>query len=181
VSSPSVDQTSNVTIKFGGKFEDPWLVVYGNPATIKEQILEAFDWDDQEELRNLNLAELIVEANTFAQGAWTAAKKLGGSVVPGGAGSITIHTTDPAPTADEVAEKVAEKVQERAQGAATRTPAQLSTPAPAEAPASTPLTVEAIQAVTTKGALAALLREHKSELTTNLELRAAAQHKAAEF
>lgn len=62
---------STATFKLGKDFNDPWLVLYGNPGTLRRQILEAFGDDDAGEL---SLVELIATKAVEAHAIYTLAK-----------------------------------------------------------------------------------------------------------
>ena len=68
--SAGPDDSSTATIKLGGGHEAPWLVVKGNPAAIRRQLLEAFGIEDDTEV---SLIELIAKLSVDAAAAYSLA------------------------------------------------------------------------------------------------------------
>lgn len=60
------DQT-NVSLKFGGGYEAPWLTVYGTPAEIKAQLIEATGLD-AEHHKDWTVTDVISEASRLVRG-----------------------------------------------------------------------------------------------------------------
>lgn len=64
------DDTSTLTIKLGGGHEAPWLVIYGNPGSIRRQVLETFGIEDDPEI---SLIELAAKQSVEAQAVYNLA------------------------------------------------------------------------------------------------------------
>lgn len=69
-----------VTLKFGGGYDEPWLVIRGGSAReTKQRVAEALELEGWEDL---TLAEVIISAKSIVQGASNVASKLGGTALP---------------------------------------------------------------------------------------------------
>lgn len=64
--------------------DNPWLVFEGTVESVREQIIAAFG---MEETEGLNLAELVLQAQTQMTAVFNAARGTGGKVVRGGGGA----------------------------------------------------------------------------------------------
>ena len=89
MSDPNRERGLSVTIKFPEsaryKADNPWMVFHGSPATIREDIIDAFNLGD--EAKELALHELVQEAQSIVTGMGNAASGLGGRVLSPGSGS----------------------------------------------------------------------------------------------
>ena len=73
MSEPNV----TITIKRGGGFADPWIVIRGlNPDETKRMVAETFGVPEQE-----TLGATVINANASFQGVQLVASELGGTVV----------------------------------------------------------------------------------------------------
>ena len=83
---------SNTSIKFGSEKwdNDPWFTAYGTVSEQKQQIVEAFGMNPNF-AQTATLGEVIVQAATFAQGLYKAAK----SPAQGGLGATPVQQQAP--------------------------------------------------------------------------------------
>lgn len=85
---PSQSRGISATIKFPEsaryKADNPWMVFHGSPASVREDIIEAFGLG--EEAQAMTLPELVQEAQTIVTGMANAASGLGGRVLSEGSG-----------------------------------------------------------------------------------------------
>lgn len=63
--SPSPDDESSLTIKYGGDFGAPWLVFKGHPSSIRRQLIEAFGYEEAA-VEEIDLASLAAKASMDA-------------------------------------------------------------------------------------------------------------------
>lgn len=91
MSDPHNPRGMSVTLKGEGK--DPtWLVFHGSPASVKEDIIEAFNLTG--EFADLSLHELQVEATRIHKATANVSRVLGGRPVPASSESSTAAWND---------------------------------------------------------------------------------------
>ena len=91
---------STATIKLGGGHEAPWLVVKGNPAAIRRQLLEAFGIEDDTEV---SLIELIAKLSVDAAAAYSLAT---GGATPSAGGRRASYSGNAKPRAAQHPQRV---------------------------------------------------------------------------
>lgn len=109
-SNPNEADSGSATIKYGRGFEAPWYVPKGSPEKIREQLITFFGMD-RDSVADMTGNEVLLEANTIAQAAYTAMSQTGGRVLS--KGTAAEATTAPAatttaPTEDPWAQAAAE-------------------------------------------------------------------------
>lgn len=101
------------TVKFGDKFDAPWLVLAGNADDMKADLIRAFGWDASTSAET-PLVNLLAQASVEAKAAYVAAQDLKGTVVsskssrgtkaaPKAKAAATPEAEEPAPVAKEAA------------------------------------------------------------------------------
>lgn len=111
--TPFVDGEISVTIKHGGRHEDPWLVVRGTPQRVKAQLIEFFDLDEKGtgEYDSKSPSDVLYEAVKQADAEYAATKQLGGRVVrKSSAAKAEPKQEDSPPWSEERAEEKANPI-----------------------------------------------------------------------
>jgi hypothetical protein len=70
----------SVTLKAGTDFDAPWLVCHGSVIDVYAQVVKAMGWEDRDDLAELTLAGLMVNAANELHGLYNAAKGLDATV-----------------------------------------------------------------------------------------------------
>ena len=79
--SLSPDDESSLTIKYGGEYGAPWLVLKGHPSAIRRQLIEAFGYDETE-LEGVDLASLAAKASADSAAMYALATGTGATPEP---------------------------------------------------------------------------------------------------
>ena len=102
------DQTT-LTVKYGDGFSAPWLVLCGNPGTIRRQLLESFGSEDDPELSLIELSSNLAAEAQAAYALATGGAKPVGSSSGGRRASYNKPTQQAQPAKAEQSEEASEE------------------------------------------------------------------------